>query len=93
MECTRRLVDGLLWVLLHVEQHLLSVALRLVPLGHIEASLCLLQPLQLLHVLNHQFLVAQPLPLTLQARNGTTVRPRSHSRRLSRPISLWIASC
>ena len=69
MEGTRHLVDGLLWVLLHVEQHLLSVALRLVPLGHIEAGLCLLQPLQLFYVLNHQFLVPQPLPLTLQARN------------------------
>ena len=93
MEGTGHLVDGVLRVLLHVEQHLLSVALGLVPLGHIEARLGLLEPLQLFYVLNHKFLVPQPLPLALQARDGATVRARPHPRRLSRPIPLWIASC
>lgn len=49
--------DGLLWVLLHIHEHLLSIFLCFVPLGHIKGSFRLLKSLKLFHIFNHKFLV------------------------------------
>ena len=47
------LADRLLWVLLHIHEHLLATFLGSVPLGHIERSFGFLESFELLYVFNH----------------------------------------
>ena len=70
-------VNRRLWILLHLGKKLLSLPFGFIPLGHIEGGLGILQSLQLLNVLVHEFALFDAFTLTLDRRDA----PRSHPLR------------